>query len=521
MAKTDFYVDLDLNQNQLIKAVVENSGSLPDSPVAGQIYYNTTDDAVYFYDGSNWVSTASSPVFVDTYANLPDPTTEVVGTLGFATDKGTLYVITSAGSSQSWTQAGQAPTYVGAFAGFPDASVVPLGSFAVNTDTNPIEMYVSRLAGLVNVWSRVTVVLSDSAASNVGTASGSAGTGTDVSRADHSHGFVPAEDLSMAGYKLISVGDPTSAADAATKGYVDALVQGLDVKSPVATATDPATPITDDWDWAAGGTPAGTLFAAQTTGAKSIDGVALTVGMRVLVKDAAGFAYNGIYTVVDPGGAVAYATMYRSEDANTSAEVTTGMYVANTNNGTSWVLTTPDPITLDTTALTFTQFSSSGSVVAGDGIELTPAGASTEVAVLLDAMNPSGLEFRGGAGAPGALGVFLSASSPALGYSIGDFGLVVQVDGSTIEVNGSNQLGVMTDVFAKQYTSGLLGDGVTTSFTIIHNLNNNRPAVAVYLADVLVTGVNVTISTSDELVVAFNTAPASDDLVVSVIAQGS
>lgn len=49
-------VNLDLSKNQILNVALQNLASAPSSPVSGQIYFNSTDGAVYFYDGSAWVN---------------------------------------------------------------------------------------------------------------------------------------------------------------------------------------------------------------------------------------------------------------------------------------------------------------------------------------------------------------------------------------------------------------------------------------------------------------------------------
>lgn len=49
MANKQFLVPIDLTKNQILNVVLHNLASHPSSPVDGQIYYNTTDNTVYFW----------------------------------------------------------------------------------------------------------------------------------------------------------------------------------------------------------------------------------------------------------------------------------------------------------------------------------------------------------------------------------------------------------------------------------------------------------------------------------------
>jgi hypothetical protein len=162
---------------------------------------------------------------------------------------------------------------------------------------------------------------------------------------------------------VLNVATPTASGHAATKGYVDSAVEGLDIKASCRVATT------------------GSIADLSAVTVATIDGVTLVEGDRVLVKNTASpdgidpldAKYNGIYVVGVVS--VGVAPLTRASDANVSADVTSGMFTfigeGTVHSNEGWTLTTDDPITLDTTALTFEQFSGAGQITAGNGIDKT------------------------------------------------------------------------------------------------------------------------------------------------------
>lgn len=157
---------------------------------------------------------------------------------------------------------------------------------------------------------------------------------------------------------------PSQDLEAASKGYVDSVATGLNVKDAVKTATSVAGVFADDFD-------EGSV----------VSGVTLTAGDRILLKNQTAGEQNGIYVVQATGAPV------RADDFDNTpgVEVKSGAMVyveAGTLAGTQWVLTTTGTITIDSTPLTFAQFGGGQTYSAGTGLTLTGSTFAIDSTVL-------------------------------------------------------------------------------------------------------------------------------------------
>jgi hypothetical protein len=472
-----FLVSIDLNKNELQNAVIQNLGTAPSTPLAGQIYYNTGDNQLYIYNGTRF-EVAGNATQSGTLAARPSAGTVDTGTIYYATDTYLFYY--SDGSN--WAQTNQFGT------------VTAETSYG-GTSANGISTDYARAD-----HTHGTPSLGTATPNAIAGVTGSAGTATTPSKEDHTHAFTPAADLSMAGFKLTSVGAPSADTDAANKGYVDAVAQGLDVKASVVYATAAALSA-----YTFSATAGGTL-TANANGALSVDGSTPSVNDRILVKnETSGDApYNGIYVVTTVGDGSNPYVLTRSADANISAEVTDGMFTfveqGTTNHSTSWVLTTNNPITLNTTGLVFAQFSGAGTYTASNGVLLTGTNFT------FDPRTGYGLQ-------TGATGAEIKLATTS-GLNLTSDLAVGAGNGITVL---TNTVAIDSSVVVSKYAANV-GDGVATSYTITHNLGTRDVIVSVYegsgsYAEVIC---DVNHATTNTITLLFSVAPTLDQYRVVV-----
>ena len=237
---------------------------------------------------------------------------------------------------------------------------------------------------------------------------------------------------------------PSGDTAAASKAYVDAIASGLTLKETARLASTAALST-----WTAAGSGVGKTLTAPTnaTSFNDFDGVTAALNDRILIKDGGPNATpaidNGIYTVTALGdGATTSTELTRATDFDTTSEAKAGSFLwvaeGSSQADTQWGVTTDDPITVDTTAINWTQISGPGSFTGGNGIDIT--GSTISVDLATGAVLQPGLQFGTGADA----GKLAALPDPAGALDVLAAGLHVRTDDTTIQINGSNNLEVIS-----------------------------------------------------------------------------
>src|SRR5580765_2391818 len=137
--------------------------------------------------------------------------------------------------------------------------------------------------------------------------------------------------LDLSSQQLHHVADGSSSDDAATYGQLLNLVNGLDFKASVRVA--------------------GTANINVASPGASIDGVALSAGNRVLLKNQTTGSENGLY--VWNGAAVPMTRSADGVQGELNSRATTNIEEGTANAGMQYTLSTADPITVGTTSLSW------------------------------------------------------------------------------------------------------------------------------------------------------------------------
>ena len=411
-------------------------GTPPGTPVTGQLYYNTADNTLYWWNGTAWIAASAG-------AGGP-PTGSAGGDL-----------------------AGTYPN--------PDIKALVIVDGDVNASAAIAE---SKLA------------LATDAAAGTGSRR-TIGTGALQAMAGNTRLdtiAAPTGAVSLNSQKITNLATPTVASDAATMAYVDSIAQGLAPKDSVRAAT----------------TANITLSAPQT-----IDGISVIAGDRVLVKDQSTPAQNGIYLV-------AAGAWTRATDMDAWAEVPaafTFVEQGTVNADTGWVSTADQGGTLNTTAVTWVQFSGAGQIVSGAGLTKTgntiDVGAGSGITVNADSVQVANNGITNAMLADGAVDLATADVTNTLPLTKGGTGQTT--------AKAARETGLAG---AGYYSSATHGAGTSISITqATHGLRSSRGLVvqtqlesdgSVVLADVLV-------AANGDVTVSFSASQSANTIRVTVI----
>ena len=268
----------------------------------------------------------------------------------------------------------------------------------------------------------------------------------------------------------LQAGTPSNSSDVTNKSYVDGLVgSGVYWKEPARVASTANVNISNP-------------------GTDTFDGITLSSGDRIVLKDQTSQPENGVY---DFNGSSSALT--RSSDAN-SADELNGLAIfvkEGTANADQGYVQTSEVATLGSDNVVFAQFTGLGQITAGDGLE--KSGNTLSVSV--------------GNGMSTSAGDLVVSNGAGLDFNAGD--LEVQVDDSSLEISGTNQLQVKAS-------------GITTSMIGTNQVTGNEIAAltvgSANLADSAVSAAKLGASAVTEAKIASNavsTAKIANNAVTS------
>jgi hypothetical protein len=512
-----FVVDINLLQNELINARIQNVGLAPSTPVEGQIYYNNTvgNKTMYFYNGSEWIPTSGSvEVITDTIGQYVKGGTGLTATFNDSTSETTLDLDDTAVTAGSYGSQTKIPTFTvdaqGRLTAAGEADVATsLGITTDDANSIQIDLLTEGLTVQggegINTGStgNILVIEAETAtSSNMGVASFDAtdftvtsgnvtlnedrvedivsdlvvdGTGLNKSYDDEAGTLTLSIDSTV-----VTKDDQQTLTNKVLGTNID-LGANLDASNykitGLAEPTDPQDAATKfyvdsavsglDWKTAVNLLASSNVAITGIAGTLVIDGhsaldAADSGVYRLLLKGQTDSSENGIYTYTEAAGSYA---LVRATDADEVSELTSAaLFVmeGTTYGKTSWVQSNHYATTFS--AQIWTQFSGAGAYTAGDGL--------TQDGIIFNI-----------------------------------------VGGNGITVNSDN-IQVDATVVARKYTA-LIGDGVLNSIPVTHNLGNQWVNVQIFEGTSLVEA-DVVLNTSNQCTISFAKIPTQDQFRVVI-----